>query len=355
MKNVLGACVLVTAVLAVVLLPFSRHRGTTGPVPPEPVPPAALLENRFPPVNATLASDFARARQQARTDVLVRFREKLRQCQLESDPAVRADLLKELLALITADNAAGIVQSLSADELDAAAGNAVLQHWLRIDPGTAADWLAARFSNNSPSATLVACEFLKTPGEFNAYCERLPDGEWKQAVLAAAGTEMASQSPAEAMALAQQMKPGAAQAALLQSVAFAWGRQDPAAVMDRLDQVTDPDLREAMTAAAARGYAETDPAHAADWLVAAVKSESRLNDSAVYIVRSWAANDPLAAAAWVSQFPAGSVRDQALENLISQWSSSDYSAAAAWAAQLSDAPLRIQAGTILSRLTPPAN
>jgi len=355
MKNIFGACVLAAAGLAVIFLPFSRRPGMMEPLPAKPALPAALPEARTQPVNATLASDFARARHQAQADILARFREKLRQWQLESDPAARSGLMDELLALMTADNADELVQSLSPDELDAAAGNAVLERWLTVDPDAAADWLAARFSNNGPSATLVAREFLKTPDGFKAYCDRLPDGEWKQAVLGAAGAEMASQNPAEAVALAQQMKPGNAQAGLLQSAAFAWGRQDPTAAMAQLEQVADPDLREAMMASAAKGCAETDPARAADWLVASVKSEGLLNEAAVYIVRSWAANEPQAAADWVSRFPAGPVRDQALENLICQWTSSDYSAAAAWVMQLPDGPLRPQAGTILARQAPPAN
>lgn len=287
--------------------------------------------------------------------VLDSFRDKWRQWQYATDPQIRGRLLDELLALITADNAAELVPSLSSDELDAAAGNAVLERWLALDPRAAAQWAAGHGGNQGPVATLVAREFLKTPDGFSAYCAQLPDGAWKQAVLGAASAEMAAQNPAEAVALAQQMDSGDAQAGRLQSAAFEWGRQDPAAAIAQLKLVTDADLREQMIASAAKGFAEKDPARAADWLVASVKSESRLNDAAAYIVRSWAASEPRAAADWVSQFPAGPVLNEALENLISQWTSADYPAAAAWSAQLPDSPFRSQAKAILDRFKPPSS
>lgn len=52
------------------------------------------------------------------------------------------------------------------------------------------------------------------------------------------------------------------------------------------------------------------------------------------VVSQWAQSDPKAAAAWVGAFPAGSSRDNAVQNLVSSWSHNDPRAAGDWLASL---------------------
>jgi hypothetical protein len=53
------------------------------------------------------------------------------------------------------------------------------------------------------------------------------------------------------------------------------------------------------------------------------------------VVGQWASVDPQAASAWVTGFPAGETRDNALRQVVSSWAHADPSAASQWLASLS--------------------
>jgi hypothetical protein len=323
----------------------NRHLETPAPVPAVTAPPP----------QGSLWSRTAAARPQPTpsqpgVDITSLIQEKLLAWGRAPDPRVAAEAMQELLALVTDQNVVEIIQSLPAENLNGPFGNALLERWLALDPNTAAAWLAARPDATGEQTALVARKLLEDRGGFQNYLERLPDGEWKEKVLGAAGFEVASDDPIQAIEFAKRMNPGETRTGLLQSAAFEWARREPAAAMQWLNQVDDPALREPLIAWGAKGYATADPREAAEWLIASVKGGDLLNETATSIVRSWAASEPAAAADWVVRFPESPVRDEALETLMSFWAASDSGPATAWVEKLPAGSFRQKAAAILARL-----
>ena len=232
-------------------------------------------------------------------------------------------LENELLALLTDDNAAKIIQSLSPEELDSPFGISALFRWMKKDPITAANWIASRPDATEDQAWVVAHNLLADGVDLRNYSYQLPDTGWRQQFLADAGLEVLSKNPNEAISLAQQMNPGSAQTNLLQTVASDWIGNDPNAALDWIMSVNDPAMQEQLIAAAAKAYATTDPKLAADWFVSSVNSVAVLNNTLPNIVEIWAAKDPPEAANWVGQLPEGALKDAAMETVANYWQQSD--------------------------------
>jgi hypothetical protein len=246
------------------------------------------------------------------------------------DRATQDRLMNELLAMLTDDNAAKIIRSLSPEELDSPFGISALFHWMKMDPVTAANWIASRPDATEDQAWVVAHNLLAAGIDLQNYSTQLPDTGWKQKFLAQASLDVISENPMQAVNLAQQMDPGSSQTNLLQTVASDWISNDPSKALDWIMSVNDPAMQQQLIAAATKAYAVTDPALSAEWLVSSVQSEIVLNDTLPTILEIWAAKDPAAAANWVAQFPEGSLRETAIETVASQWVQSDSVAAAKW-------------------------
>ena len=239
-------------------------------------------------------------------------------------------LMEELLALLTDENAAELTQSLTSGQRGTPFGLAALERWLRVEPAKAARWMAAQSETAEPQALLVARALLKNPADVRAYCDGLVDGDWKQSVLKSASLELAGSDPAEAISLAWRLNTEAVRTDVLQTVTYDWITHEPRAALDWITRVNDPALREGLLAVGAKAIAATDPDLAAGWLVTAVKSEKILNDTALSVIESWAAQDPAKAAKWVALFPPQGPREAAINLVVDRWLQSDPNGANAW-------------------------
>jgi hypothetical protein len=239
-------------------------------------------------------------------------------------------LMEEMLALLTNDNAAELTRSLDAEERGTPFGLAALERWLSIEPAKAARWMAAQSETTEPQALLVARALLKNSAAVRAYCDEISDGDWKQSVLKSASLELAESDPAGAINLARRLNAEAVRTDVLQTVTYDWITHEPRAALDWITQLNDAALREGLLAVGAKAIAVTDPDLAAGWLVTAVKSEKILNDTALSIIESWAAQDPAKAAKWVALFPPQGPREAAVNLVVDRWLQSDPNAANAW-------------------------
>jgi len=279
----------------------------------------------------------------ATAHTLVSLRDKLRQWQESqvNDPdneAYRAQSLQEMLAMITDENVAEIIQSLSAEEMNTPFGSGVLHHWMQVDPVTASNWLASRPDTTEDQTLAVAEDWAGNRDGLRQYLNQLPDTAWKQSFLQDASSEMSLTNPVAAVQLAQQMKPGEAQTDLLRAVVCGWVSSDPNAAMNWVAGVKDPAMREQLVASAVQSYALTDPAQAATWLVQEVKSDGIVKDTALNILSTWVTTDPAAAADWAAQFPEGNIKAAAVKIVSSHWQQTDPEAATAWIQALSGVP-----------------
>jgi hypothetical protein len=297
-----------------------------------PDQPAGQSLSLIPVVTNTVTSNVAISSPSTFEETMALIHLKLRQWSetQTGDRETQDRLQNELLAMLTDDNAAEIIQALSPEELDGPFGISALFHWMKVDPVTAANWIASRPDATEDQAWVVAHNLLADGIDLQNYSDQLPDTGWRQQFLADAGLEVLSKSPNEAISLAQQMNPGSAQTNLLQTVAADWISNDPNKALDWILSVNDPAMQEQLIAAGAKAYATTDPKLAAEWFVSSVKSEAVLNNTLPNIVEIWAAQDSPTAADWVAQLPEGNLKDAALETIASYWQQSDPGAAARW-------------------------
>jgi hypothetical protein len=293
--------------------------------PPSPVaPPVAAVP---PPIlPAPFATTLARIHQQLHRWLAA---------QKNAAEDDEAQSMLELQSLLTDENAAAIVQSLSADERDTPFGLEGIRHWMHADPVQASNWIAARPDATQNQTGAVAQGWTADPVGLQNYAALLPDTPWKQSFLSEAIAQFSARDPAVAVQLAQQMTPGNDQTSRLQSVACNWVASDPNAALDWISGVTDPSLREKLVASAAQSYALTDPALAAAWLASMVKSDALLQNAALNIAQTWVAKDPAAAASWASQFPEGNTKTAAQNLIVNYWQQTDPAAASAWLQNLS--------------------
>jgi hypothetical protein len=340
-----GFCIIGLIVLSLLRWPDSKPAPVKAPLPEtesSPLPPSALAAAS----RAHAAQKQFAARQKLELQNLLHA--KISAWHSEPDARVQYGLLQELCALLTDENAAGIVQSLSADDLAGNFGVAALERWLSADPNAAAEWMASRPDANGEQASLVARMLLKNRDGFQSYLDSLPAGEWKGKILCGAAFEMATSDPQQAIAFAAQMNSGDARG-VLQAAAFQWARSDPDAAKQWAEQGTDADLRDGLIAAAAKGMAEQHPDQAAEWLVTSVNAQNPLAEAVQSIICSWATKEPSVTADWVALFPTGAVRDEALETVMNFWTASDPTGARAWVVNLSDGSIRQAAMAIQDR------
>jgi hypothetical protein len=239
-------------------------------------------------------------------------------------------LIQELLGLLTDENTADVIQGLSPQEWDTPFSTAALDRWLRLDPAGAARWIATRTDAREEHALLVVCHLMETPAALEAYCDRLPETLWKQRVLRYAALERVAKDPAAAISLAQRMAAGEVKTDALETIAYDWFGRDLTAAMDWTGRVNDPVLRERLMAVGAKAIANADPDLAAGWLVASVKTEGVLSETALSVVETWTLEDPPQAAAWVARFSDAGPRRAAIDLVLSHWLKSDPASARAW-------------------------
>jgi hypothetical protein len=327
------------ATIVVVGICFWHRNPTPKDKPPTPTTVTAMPEPAaeqspclIPVVANVVTSNVATSSSISFEETMGLIHLKLRQWSetQTGDRETQARLQNELLAMLTDENSAEIIQSLSSAELDSPVGISALFHWMNVDPVTAANWIASRPDATEDQAWVVAHNLLTDGIDLQNYSDQLPDTGWKQNFLTDAGIGVLSKNPIEAVNLAQRMNPCSAQTNLLQTVASDWISNDPNAALDWIMSVNDLAMQEQLIAAGAKAYAITDPRLAAEWFVSSVKSEAVLNNTLPNIIEIWAAQDPPTVADWVAQFPDGNIREATVEIVSNHWLQSDPDAAAKW-------------------------
>jgi hypothetical protein len=251
------------------------------------------------------------------------------------DEAGRDEVQQTLLALLTDGNAEAIARFLPAEDRATPFALAALERWLQRDPLTATNWLADQSAASEPQTLLAAHALLADPAASAATWDRLPDGAWKQTLLATAAREIADTDPARAISLAQRIEPGDGRTDTLQTIGYTWISRDPPAAARWILSLDDSTLRDPLLAVAAKSIALTDPELAISWWQA-IKSEKAAGETAISLADLWAARSPGDAATWVARFPAASVRDDAIDAVARQWLDVDSPAAETWIASLPD-------------------
>jgi len=301
--------IVIAAMVVAWIIVWQRHHSRES-APPQPIKSVSISQSISQHPAAPSSAIIQKVEKAAPStpdsfaETLALIHLKLRQwSETQTGDRVTQDrLMNELLALLTDDNAAAIIQSLSPEELEGPFGISALFRWMKTDPITAANWIASQPDTTEDQAWVVAHNLQTAGVDLQSYSAQLPDTGWKQEFLAEASLDVISKNPQEAVNLAQQMNPGHDQVNLLQTIASDWISNDPNSALDWITSVNDTSLREQLIAAAAKAYATTDPALASEWLISTVKSAGILNSTLPSIMEIWTAKDPTAAANWENQF-----------------------------------------------------
>jgi len=280
---------------------------------------------------------------------------RLRDWEDQDNSDLRSGRMQELEALLAGTNLFEIVQDLPPNLLDYVFALPLVNQRMMADPKAAADWISSHTNISEAHVfTLVHDWGEKDREELREYLVNLPEGDWKQKLMAAASGEVLSSDPVEAIVWAGRMAPGERQTGLLEMAALDWAKRDPDAAAQWVGRVNDPALREELTGSLAIGYADIDPAQAAAAAVQSVPPGDVLNRSVAEIAWTWAMQEPTAAILWVTQFPEGQARQMALGNVMSVWGNRDRAAALAWIEDLPPGSLQSEAAADLLHTIPAA-
>jgi hypothetical protein len=190
----------------------------------------------------------------------------------EQDPAGAVALLADLPGLPPTDLAAAVASA-----------------WGKQDPEAAAAWARAQ-----------------------------PEGGARDEALFSLSADWAATNPAAAADCALASLPEALQGQMLNVVGMQWGGQDPATALAWAGQQPAGPARDSFLAGLSSTLAETSATQAAA-LVASLPPGKLQEETAITVVLDWARQQPQAAAEWVKLFPAGPLRQTALDNLVSLW------------------------------------
>ena len=272
------------------------------------------------------------------------------------DSADRPRRFQELEALLSGTNALELIEDLPLDLTGYAFAVPSVRERLMADPAAALNWMEAHTNVASQALTLVHDWEGRDDGVgLQEYIAALPDGSWRENMVALAGAAAFSRDPAEAIDWARQLNPGPEQTRLLDMAANGWAKTDPAGATAWVAQVSDPLLRQDLIQSLVAGYAEVDPEQAAGEAVQSLPAGPALNQSVGDIAWSWALRDPAAAGAWAVQCSDDDARNAALENLMVVWGNHDPGAALAWIDGLPQGTVQSEAAANLLAVMPEAS
>jgi hypothetical protein len=232
----------------------------------------------------------------------------LESLQAESDPMEQAQKLESVAQQFAAADLPEVIGFLNEQKptgLGRALEVRLLRQWAGNDPQTAANWVsqispgAARPQAINAVAIVWANQNLS---EAVQWMRQLPGEGERTDALATAAYEAARTQPIEALTLASELPPGESRNDLVIHAASQWAAQAPAEAAQWASRIPDGNLRQRVLAEVATAWGESDPVAAATFAV-------------VGVVQRWAPKQPAAAAAWVAEFPAGTLRDTAIQEL----------------------------------------
>jgi len=241
--------------------------------------------------------------------------------QAETNPMEQAQKLASLAEGVAAADlpeAIAFLNEAKPTRLGQALELRLLRQWAGNEPQTAANWVSQLSPGTVRPEALNAVAIVwanQNLSEAVQWLRQLPgEGERTEALVTAA-YEAARTQPVEALNLATDLPPGESRNDLIIHAASQWAAQAPAAAAEWASRIPDGNLREQVMAEVSTAWGETDPVAAATFATQSLAPGKPQSDAVVGVVQRWAPKQPAAAAAWVAEFPAGALRDTALEEL----------------------------------------
>ena len=212
-------------------------------------------------------------------------------------------------------------RALAARTDDVASWSEEEKEGLRIranqEPRAAAEWtsaLPAGARRRFALAVVALAWGASDPAAAAQWAGRLSDETERTEALAAIASEAVRSEPILALELACSL-PDAAMTELVPRAVMEWAVGEPVAAADWAGRISSVSLRATALAGIAVVWSERDPSAAATMAVQELPAGRLQADTIVSIVQRWGRQAPEEATAWVDQFPAGDLRDAAMESL----------------------------------------
>lgn len=254
----------------------------------------------------------------------VSVKEWLQRIGAEADPMGREKLTEEFLGGVdVADipEALAVLQNGRPAALAAELGQRLVRRWTKADPQTAADWVDALPAGTARQRGLENVAIVwANDNATNAiqWARSLANDTERFRALAAVANEAVRFDPMSALEVAVKLPANSQCNDLIRRAAAEWAANDPSNAVAWAKQIPDVSLRAQVLASEATAWAGQEPRAAAVLAVTELPAGRLQDDTVMTIVERWARQQPQAAADWVAQFPAGPLRDTALQNIRAQ-------------------------------------
>jgi len=308
------------------------------------------------PVSGVTASAADPAKGPARTSALpLRTGDhpvKLNQILTADDPSHKPEDLRNLgqeaaRASITDALALSARISGETDRLNFLQG--VFDVWGDQAPADAADYARTTFKPGtiqSETISLAVADWAaKNPREAFVWVEKSLSGPIKEEATNSMVQSWAHRAPEAAAAWF--LETGSTSQPLLTSLVSGWASRSPKQAAEWVNTLTDPGNKEVGRVAAAGEWARQDPAEAAKYFTPVISEPAPAGSNrapgvnlADVLADIWGTSNPGAAAAWISELPAGPGREEAARTLATVWAASDINGAVAWSGALADTNLK---------------
>jgi len=196
---------------------------------------------------------------------------------------------------------------------------ALAGHWIDASPGD-----ALGFAIGLPSGEIRDI-FLrqlcvgwarKDPEEALAWSDRLDNRTDRRRVRETICIAVAESDPRLALGLAlQHGSDGEGSDGLLENLSAQWADREPAAVLDWVTSQPGGEWHDRLMARLAFVLSKSDPHAAACRVAEEMEPGPAQTEAILSVLFQWKSIDAQAAAAWVQGFPAGQLRERALEEL----------------------------------------
>lgn len=245
--------------------------------------------------------------------------------QREADTGRLEEKIESLVTGVAETNleaAAALLLQRTDSPLSRDLGMRLLRRWTDLDPQGVAGWVAEHVEGPARAEAISAVAVVWSEhnlADATGWARQLPEGHDRQAAMTSVAYEAARTDPLEAVRLATELPSGREQEDLIVHAAIQWAAVQGEAAAGWAIQIPNQDLRERLLSGIATSWGESEPAAAATFAVGSLPPGRPLDDAVVGIVQRWVQKDPRQAAAWVSLFPAGPLRETAVYNIAALW------------------------------------
>ncbi len=197
----------------------------------------------------------------------------------------------------------------------------LVDRWSGKDPASAARWASSLPESPDRLQTITKVALIwneSNPAEAWNWALSLAPESTRQSALLALGYEVTREDPALALDRLAVLENGPDRLRFIEHAISNLAATDPDGALNRTSQLTDPVEKNHAMAALAIAWSDSDPFAAATLAVEEMGAGPEQDRAFVAVTQRWAQQDPDAARAWVEEFPDGSLKAGAMEQIVQQ-------------------------------------